>query len=398
MHYKPLFGNPSKLHGGITSADADTLPRDTDEETGMIVSTAESEVNSDNSDGLDIEELEAIGDEPTAAPAIFSDNGNEAVWDEMILAVYNEGDGPTFAVFDVSAFETLPVSSQDAVLNSAIAWFEEIDELEKGRLFAELLVMLEDAEAEWTGIVTGEIDPDVDGPTQEQADIEVDADVLAALNVVFPMRDLFLHDMNIVLAESVRQTNASIGRDMTQQEIASAVETFCNIAFPEYQPQELAMIVFLTANEDQSALETEEMEIISDDTRPDALCSERNTAIILAAFGEAAAAKFTDFCKLSPNDRLVFWEDTAGRNLMTLLGVSNDAFESYVLDSFDSATAEDLAVKGSQKLKDLVGSSIGDKKAPATTSAESPNMWLTGAIIAGGAVGLTMLYRKIHNQ
>ena len=86
--------------------------------------------------------------------------------------------------------------------------------------------------------------------------------------------------------------------------------------------------------------------------------------------------------------------------------MNNDTFEQFVLEAFDSATSEELAAEGSALLQELVGGVIKapedslrqpiEDKPGKATAAEGPNMYVSGAVIAGAAVGLTYLYRKIR--
>ena len=387
FNYKPLYGNPAFISGVSNPADEGTI------EVQAIVS----------------------GD----VPGLFV--GKEDLWEALLVFFYEYDEENMPAILDLETFESLPAQSQNRVLGEITQFEFNVDanpDLAAEQLIAGINAVnneyllsigapIEMPEEEIIGTV------EIEGPPVPQ-DREMNAELVnQALARVFAGVDLSTHDIFNVLLGIVEEIQ-DIGVAVTVEHLVEALESFLNIAFPTYVPEELVACVYLTVVGDSATLDAEEEGMIVDNSRADALCSSTNQAIVLAAFGSEAAAKFTQFCAAAPASRMTEWEDVAGRNLHTLIGVSREAFEKFALDAFDEGTAANLAAAGSSALTTLIESVVDDtKKSPGsvireprptkdapvgeTKSAEGgPSLLVSGAVIAGGAVGLTALYRKIR--
>jgi hypothetical protein len=372
MHYKPLFGNPMPMLGN------------TDESANMSVEI----------------------------PVIFGNDAN--AWELLTAIADLYFDGFPLNVLDTAEFDALDQLLQQEIHAYAVAIVdsgidpedertEDVENLVNAIARAEGInspIELEESEGE-----------DIVGPpVPEGRESAVDA-VVSALATVYPMQDLANHDIFFVLLNAVEQTQDHLGVSLSDAQIVEALEYFNNIAFPNYPLEELASCVFLVGAGETAILDAEESSMVSDDSREDALCSDRNRSIVLAAFGADASTKFSNFCNAAPESRMGEWTDVAGRNLATLLGISAPVFESFVLDAFDNGTADDLAAKGSTALANLIGDTIknterdpkaairGPQGVTKSASDDSGNhLLVAGAVFAGAAVGLHMLYKKIRNS
>lgn len=365
-HYKPLYGNPSSLH----------------------MNPAEDEGT------ISISEVVSGGE----VPLIFE--GDRDVWESLIFTL-TEGGLELPPVLDVATFNALDLLSQQEVHSLALSWYESDDQ---AAALQDLLDVLQNLSNVGGGDVGSR---EIAGPPADAQDDAVDLAV-QALAQVYPMQNLAAHDIFFVLVDAIQQTQDALGLSVDLDAVVSALEAFNSISFPDYQPEELASCVYLMASGASEIIDAEEQSLILDDSRPDALCSDRNKALILAAFGATASDNFMKFCNAAPQSRMVEWEDVAGRNISTLLGVDNATFETFVLDAFDSSTSEELVREGSRIIADLIDSvkespesAFEPAPAPSTTvSAEGGevNMYVAGGIVAASAIGLTMLYRKLRNQ
>lgn len=374
MHYKPLYGNNTAVDGF----------RNNPEEVSDV-------------------------------PSVFNDD--VGLWARLV-AQFEIQYGSIPAALEILNFESLNGDTQLQLLNMAMNW-DSIDpdafEAESNEAFALVVQAVADAEDELSPVQSGEEEISEDelvGPPVPAGREEALEVTMQALSRVYAGQDLGNHDISFVLLSAIEEIQQSISKELNVQEVVDALEAFNNIAFPTYVPEELISCLFLSAIGDTATVDAEEEAMITDDTRDDALCSQVNQSIILAAFGSEAAAKFTTFCEAAPASRMIEWEDVAGRNLHTLLGVSRPAFEQFVLDAFDERTAADLAKAGSEALTTLVEGVIKDTKAdpksvirqprptPTVTvsaSGKEPSLLVSGAVIAGVAVGLTALYRKLRS-
>lgn len=208
----------------------------------------------------------------------------------------------------------------------------------------------------------------------------------------------------IVALQNERETN------ITAEQLRTGLIYFNSVAFPVYQPEELIACIFLAFENETDKLESEFNSMITDDLRPDALCSPKNAAIVLAQFGQKSATKFNEFCAKSPNERLDAVLSAEGNGLAGIFGISESKFVDYVMEAFDNATADKLAAMGSQAMIDLVGTVITDPisnivnppkkedKSPSGEAASLVSTPLAIALAAGSLVGLTLLARKIHKS
>jgi hypothetical protein len=384
MHYKPLYGNPMNL-GNVDS-------------------------NSDDADVV----ISEISDERVGTPVVFQ--MNEDAWAALVGNIVARF-GTPFPVLYADEFDNLPADVQDRIHRNTVSWYEYFDpqdETFKNNLFEALLLDIQTIQVEMDALEDAEIeDEDVEVSEGEALLDVVDAGLSQSLPSQFTEEKIA--DMRNVLLGAAIQIEGDPELHVSIECVSRAVESFINVAFPDYMPEELIACLYLSCTGQDEAVDAEELSMIKDDSRPDALCSERNKAIILAAFGEAAAEEFQEFCNMDGAGREESWQ-LVGRNLSTLLGVSNDAFEAYVVDSFDQATADDLAAEGSEILQALIDDVI-DRTAdepmsviqiprPAqssggieeTAAASGLGMLGTTAILGGAAVGLTLLFRRIKNK
>lgn len=374
-NYKPLYGNAPALFGLRSNDEGD-----------VVVQEFVSGVS----------------------PSIFEDSPE--VWDAIIVEL-SEGDEIP-AVADPSSFDQLSEDTQGEIFNLAINWHAMPESAEKDVLFNQLITLIFAADDELAGVELIE-EEDLVGPPVPAGRDEAIELAGQALSRVYAMQDLSNHDISFVLLSAIETIQESISKELTVEEVVDALEAFNNIAFPTYDPEELVSCLYLTSIGSTAAIDSEEEAMVTDDTRVDALCSPTNQAIVLAAFGSDAAAKFTKFCEAAPTSRMTEWEDVAGRNIHTLLGVSRSVFEQFVLDAFDNRTAADLAKTGSEALTTLVEGVIKDTEKDPTSvireprpekkpvqaksaSDKGPSLLVSGAVIAGAVVGLTALYRKLR--
>ena len=230
--------------------------------------------------------------------------------------------------------------------------------------------------------------------------------VATGLELVFAPLEVN-NGMDHVLFEAASPRNG-YQRAVTQEDIVNAVSRFNQIAFPDYQPEELIASLYLIMEGEIGILDEEERSMVVDSLREDAFCSDRNKGIILAAFGEEPARKFIEFCNKTPESRIQEW-DEKGRSLHNIIGVAKDVFDSYSLAAFDSATSEELSTRGSQKLEDLVARVVDRTKdeptsvirKPRTPSAKTASRMDTitkVAILSASAVGAAFLVKKIYES
>lgn len=391
MHYKPLYGNPMNL-GNID-----------DLEQGIeILDDLEQEIESD----LGSEVIPVEVDVPT----IFTTQDSAEAWVALLQELAREG--IEFDVLNPVMFNILEEAIQMTIHDGVRAWHSGED----GVGISTITDMLQNADLTLpVPEIEGADEIDSQDSPEELARANM---VLQGLTEVYGQRDFVNSDIEIypVLYEAAVGIEEALGVSgtITSAHVAEALEYFNNIAFPDYQPEELVAALYFVVSGAVDTLDAEEESMITDDSRVDALCSDRNEAIILAAFGVDAAAKFIQFCNADAASRKLEWEDVAGRNIAKLLDVDNAAFEQYVFEAFDSATSEILAGEGSDLLQELVGGVVREpednlRQPPViiediaetqgkATSAEGVNMYVSGAVVAGVAVGLTYLYRKIRES
>ena len=391
MHYKPLYGNPMNL-GNID-----------DLEQGIeILDDLEQEIESD----LGSEVIPVEVDVPT----IFTTQDSAEAWVALLQELAREG--IEFDVLNPVMFNILEEAIQMTIHDGVRAWHSGED----GVGISTITDMLQNADLTLpVPEIEGADEIDSQDSPEELARANM---VLQGLTEVYGQRDFVNSDIEIypVLYEAAVGIEEALGVSgtITSAHVAEALEYFNNIAFPDYQPEELVAALYFVVSGVVDTLDAEEESMITDDSRVDALCSDRNEAIILAAFGVDAAAKFIQFCNADAASRKLEWEDVAGRNIAKLLDVDNAAFEQYVFEAFDSATSEILAGEGSDLLQELVGGVVREpednlRQPPViiediaetqgkATSAEGVNMYVSGAVVAGVAVGLTYLYRKIRES
>jgi hypothetical protein len=396
MNYKPLFGNPLSFGDISTDAPAELSVQ-------AVVSNDE-------------------------LPAVFFDA--PGAWDVVnsIADLYFEG--LSMGILAPVIFDALDLSLQQQIfaLASAVAGMDIDLEDERPAEVTALVNAMADAEGVSSPLdeivgppVGGAGDEELVGPPEDGVgDPETDGPILipgrdaavalvtGALSSVFPFQDLSSHDIFFVTLETVEQLQDSLGRELTEAQVVEALETFNNVAFPTYEPTELIACLTLVAEGQDQVLQVEEASILTNDSREDAFCSNRNKAIILAAFGNEAVAKFESFCAHDKNGRLSIWTGAAGRCVCNILGVDTTNFEQFVLDSFDNRTADDLAELGSLVLEDLVEDVVenvrqspetaleGTGKSAKSAEGGSPNILLGGAVAAAAVVGLVMLHKQIN--
>ena len=380
MNYKPLFGNPLSFGDIPTDAPAELSVQ-------AVVSNDE-------------------------LPAVFFDAPDAWSVVESLADLYFEG--LSMGILAPVIFDALDLSLQQQVfaLASAVAGMDIDLEDERPAEVTALVNAMADAEGVSSPLVDPPEDvagdPETDGPILIPGRDAAVALVTGALSSVFPFQDLSSHDIFFVTLETVEQLQDSLGRELTEAQVVEALEAFNNVAFPTYEPTELIACLTLVAEGQDQVLQVEEASILTNDSREDAFCSNRNKAIILAAFGNEAVAKFESFCAHDKNGRLSIWTGAAGRCVCNILGVDTTNFEQFVLDSFDNRTADDLAELGSLVLEDLVEDVVDNvRQSPETAlegtgksakSAEggSPNILLGGAVAAAAVVGLVMLHKQIN--
>lgn len=376
-HYTPLFPNPSALGSTPTS-----------------------------------------GFDPMYVPQIILNAGFDQEWLALTdeISSLGEVNEYTCRLLLPDVLDNADLAVQDSVLLSLEAWAN--GERTSGDT-DDMITVLSVLDLEETP-ASDEEDELVGPPMPESREAMYDF-TRAALSRVFPMQSLESHEIFFVLLETIESLKDSLKISPDLEDIVDALTAFNTVAFPEYPVEELVACVYLTFQNQEGELEAAEVDMVSNDFAPDALCSERNRAIILAGFGEAAAAKFDAFCAMDPQDRLHAWSLLGAPKVANLIGVEPVDFEEFVLRSFNKDLASVMESEGYalQEIADqgAGGSAVADivedtrrrvekdpknsvrqpKKVPASAAELSPTQKVVGgAVLLGSLIGLGMLARKIN--
>jgi len=312
-HYKPLYGNPAtdRLYGVVRGDVA--LPNPADE----------AEVS-----------------EVTVSEAVLPEGVIEGELQDAWSAVQSAFQTRYGISLSTSAFEALDTAFQIGLLQSMVEQESQIlSDDEIAQTFADMI-------AEEMGIEGAA------GGVESLEDLENDErNFEVALNVfvdLFPntQQAAGTHDIVAVVADALDAIESELDILIQPIEVRNAVAAFKNIGFPEYSAEELVEILAITAQGNDLLIELEKEEMLSDDTREDAICSDKANAIILAQFGEQAAASHKALCALSPAERMAKVAENGG-SLAATLGIPASDWESFVLDSIDNIiTPELLAQEG----------------------------------------------------
>lgn len=145
---------------------------------------------------------------------------------------------------------------------------------------------------------------------------------------------------------------------LNEDAILGAIQMYKLIAFPEYSPEELTSTIYYAGEGNNEILSAEMIAVVSDDSRDDALCSPKNRALILNAFGESAAARFDDLCLAAPESRLLEIERNQG-SLAATLGIDEALFDQFVVETFDFGIDNALfQVRNSTQFDDAISQTV----------------------------------------
>ena len=367
-HYTPLYGNPaSDRLFGIARGD-------------ILQNPAES----------DIQESEIVASEAIYPEGVV-EGELEGVW-SLVSAAFQNRYGMELTA---ESFDALDTNFRNGFLQSMV---DNESELENND---EAVEVLADMIAEEMGIETaGDDVDDLEDLEDESRTFDLAIDVVAN-NFSHHSDKNGYTDMIAVVADALDNIEAELDVIVAPVEINNAIVTFKTIGFPEYSAEELVEILAITAQGNDLLIDLEKEEMLSDDSRDDAICSDKANNIILARFGEAAAAKHKELCALSPAERMSRLDQNGG-SLAAVLGIPSADWEEFVLDSIDNIiTPELLEQEGkalSSAVKEVVKGAVNNKDALKTSSrgvlsteasatgGEVKPLTTTGKIISGVAV------------
>jgi hypothetical protein len=222
--------------------------------------------------------------------------------------------------------------------------------------------------------------------------------VNAALASQFPFQDLQNHDISHTLLSAVTQIANDV-RVLSAEEIAKAIYRFKSLDFPRYSSDELVEILYFIAIKDESVLDEEQVNVLTDDSREDALCSAANKSLVRRVFGDNSGNAFDIFCSLSPAARVDQF-NLDSKNLAQVMSVSGDSFDQFVLNSLDQSLSIPVP-PGSDfsDIQDAFGEQIGAALDAAEKKAQAGSITqglVHGAVIGGAILGLVTLVRKVR--
>ena len=201
----------------------------------------------------------------------------------------------------------------------------------------------------------GMSDMEIDDNSDVDVDLDFEevyqtSDVDNALQAVYQRMNLLDHDLGNTLLSAVTVRGGELERDIELDEITQSLDLFNRLAFPDYIPEELVAIVGLVTYDDETldmdnVLFNEAVAMLTQENRNDYIFSDRANSIILARFGEEAAARHSELALLSPEERVAAF-DQAGQILANMLGINEADWTQFVLDAFDNQIADDLEYEG----------------------------------------------------
>lgn len=400
MKYRPLYAvNPSDDTLNLPGSAEAIMSEMSDE---ILMSMPEDELVGPPVSGA--------GEDELVGPPTVSVEDAPADWADFVEMWYTlTAQVPEFGIEE---YEALPPNLQLELLNLAYGMQMGVVDIVSGEPRAIEIMQL--------GVNGGPIA--VEGEDVESVVVTTpslgnreDAEIVTeiALEDAFPnvpVNDPAMHDIYEVILNCVL-TFPSMGVPaITHEEILRSIKLFKIATFPTYEPEELVEFIYNVAMGNYELLAAEMNAVIKDDSRSDALCSQRNRDLVLGAFGEEAAKKFDDFCNAAPDSRIIEIENQ-GLSLSSVLGVDPAVFDQFVIESFDGATVDALTRDGAAlrgAIRDVVRDVAG--KAPSKASSEAFKVQgktlatsemsttqkvFTGVALLGTAFGL---YKMVHGN
>jgi len=373
MHYRPLFSNPA-LSSGECEIPAEI-----------------SAMGLDSSWQALCEQVERQENDPSVLASQY-ENSDQRTREQVVqrLTLFSTTNDPQ----DLDAVEALLAFADDVE-------FEDDDD--------EIIIV--------DGGSQDDDDDDFVGPVISDEDLQLRDDAIAAvqggLATVFPGQSLENHDIFFVLIEAVEAASEVIGEMVTDAEVANALTQFGTVSFPKFMPEELISLVVFEAQGTPELADADTRSRVSDDSRPDAICSPKNVRLVKGAFGEEAASNLQALCNAPAADRISLLMDVHNGSLPSLLGVDSAAYEQFLLDSFNNQISDALVASGSktldQETRDLVRTIKDSPKTALVTPPTLPSVQRTrsaseshtladkitfGVVALGAIASSVMLARK----